>query len=189
MSESMLSWAKEPKNKKFVGIAMIVVVLLIGWLIIKPFDNTPQNTPKVQTVVKASGGNGDYDNYEDKLERKLKTILSKMEGVGSVDVMITTMSTEEKVLAQNTKVSSQQTDQKDQTGGTRLTTQAQNDSDIVMQNGKVPYVTKENSPEIKGVFILAEGADDSNVKAQITDAVSKLLDVPVHKISVEKKKN
>ena len=39
----------------------------------------------------------------------------------------------------------------------------------------------------EGVFILAEGAADSMVKGQITEAVSKLLDVPVHKISVEKK--
>ena len=65
----------------------------------------------------------------------------------------------------------------------------QQTNDVVLQNGNTPYIVKEYAPEIRGVFILAEGADDSAVKNQITEAVSKLLDVPVHKISVEKKKN
>ena len=48
-------------------------------------------------------------------------------------------------------------------------------------------VVKENKPEIKGVLILAEGADDSTVRSEITEAVSRVLEVPVHKISVLKK--
>lgn len=191
MSDSMMSWAKEPKNKKYA----LMIILLIAVGIILTFG-MPKGTSKglgntpVQTVIKSeSGSNDQYDNYEDKLEKKLKTILTKMEGVGSVEVMVTTVSTEEKVLALNSNTTEQKTEEKDQTGGSRMVTQTQNNADVVMQSGSVPYVTKENSPQIKGVFILAEGADDPNVRAQVTEAVARVLDVPVHKISVEKKKS
>ncbi|MBU3805266.1 MAG: hypothetical protein H9872_11015 [Candidatus Cellulosilyticum pullistercoris] len=142
----------------------------------------------VATVVKQAATK-DNDDYETTLEKKLANMLVKMEGVGSVNVMVTTVSNEEKVLAEDTTSHTQRTEEKDQSGGTRVTENIQLANDVVLQNGNTPYVIKEYAPEIKGVFILAEGANDSVVKNQIIDAVSKLLDVPVHKISVEKKKN
>lgn len=186
MAETFMSWAKEAKNKKYVFL-IILLILLIILLTFYPVGKNNNN--KTQTIVKTESSRNTQASYEDKLENKLKVILSQMEGVGAVDVMVTIDSTEEKVIAQNIKSTQQRTDEKDQQGGTRVNTQSQNNTDVVLQNGNVPYVTKENAPEIKGVFILAEGADNSEVKAEITEAVSKVLDVPVHKISVGKKKN
>ena len=110
-----------------------------------------------------------------------------MEGVGQVSVMVTTYSDEEKVLAEDKNESSQQTDEKDQAGGTRSSQNISSNHQVVLQSGNTPYVIKENKPEIKGVLILAEGADDSVVRSEITEAVASLLDVPVHKVSVLKK--
>lgn len=189
MSESLMSWAKEAKNKKYVILIMglIAIIILVTFY---PFKDPNDAKGKIPIITGNEKEQTDPSgSYEDKLERKLKNILSNMEGVGAVDVMVTTISTEEKVIAQNVNRSEQQTEEKDQAGGTRTTKQSQNNTDIVLQDGNVPYITKENSPEIKGVFILAQGAEDSRVKGQIIEAVSKLLDVPVHKISVEKKKN
>lgn len=191
MSDSMVNWAKRPQNKKYALLLLILMAVGI-FITFGCFKGTSKGIGSlpVQTVIKSESSSQDeYDNYEDKLEKKLKMILSKMEGVGSVDVMVTTVSTEEKVLALNNNTTEQKTDEKDQSGGSRVVTQTQNHSDVVMQSGSVPYVTKENSPQIKGVFIVAAGADDPTVKAQITEAVARLLDVPVHKISVEKKKS
>lgn len=187
MAETLLSWAKEEKNKKFVVLIMLLILAII-FLTFYPFRQGDNSV--ATTIVKSEGTLSSSNNsYEENLEKKLISILSKMEGVGSVDVMITIASTKEKVVAEDINASEQTVDEKDQSGGTRMTTQVQENTKVVLQSGNVPYVTKENAPEIKGVIIVAEGADNSEVKAQIMDAVSKVLDVPVHKIFVEKKKN
>lgn len=185
MAESLNKWAKDAKNKKYV-IAIGLILLLILLLTFLPLNNGQKQPPKA--LVKQATSK-EKDNYETTLEKKLASMLVKMEGVGSVSVMVTTISNEEKVLAEDTTSHTQRTEEKDQSGGTRVTDNTQLTKDVVLQNGNTPYVIKEYVPEIKGVFILAEGAGDSLVKNQIIDSVSKLLDVPVHKISVEKKKN
>lgn len=184
MAESLNKWAKDAKNKKYV-IAIGLIILLIILLTFLPLNNG-QKQP-VTTAVKQVATRD--DDYETTLEKKLASMLVKMEGVGSVSVMVTTVSNEEKVLAEDTTSHTQRTEEKDQSGGSRVTNNTQLTNDVVLQNGNTPYVIKEYAPEIKGVFILAEGADNSVVKNQIIDAISKLLEVPVHKISVEKKKN
>lgn len=185
MAESLNKWAKDAKNKKYV-IAIGLILLLILLLTFLPLNNGQQQP--VATAYKQATTK-DNDDYETALEKKLANMLVKMEGVGSVSVMVTTVSNEEKVLAEDTTSHTQHTEEKDQSGGSRVTENTQLTNDVVLQNGNTPYVIKEYAPEIKGVFILAEGAGDSVVKNQMIDAVSRLLAVPVHKISVEKRKN
>lgn len=183
MAERFEQWAKEVKNKKYV-MAIGLIILLIILLTFLPLKNGQK--PNQTNLVKQTN-NSSNDDYETALEKKLANILVKMEGVGSVSVMVMTVSNEEKVLAEDITSSTQRTEEKDQAGGMRVTENNQIKSDVVLQNGNIPYVIKEYTPEIKGVFIVAEGATDSMVKNQIIEAISKLLDVPVHKISVEKK--
>ncbi|MBE6022411.1 MAG: hypothetical protein E7231_04140 [Cellulosilyticum sp.] len=187
MAEGFTKWAKEEKNRKYVVVIAGVVLVAIGITFWPSNQNGNQSSP-VTTTIKQAVTN-DEDDYEAVIEKKLTNMLAKMEGVGSVNVMVTVKANEEKILAEDTSSSTQRTEEKDQAGGTRVTDHTQQTEDVVLQNGNTPYVIKEYAPEIRGVFILAEGAGDSLVKNQITDAVSKLLDVPVHKISVEKKKN
>lgn len=186
MIEKVTNWAKEEKNKKYV-IGLILLLLLALGMTFIPLPKSGPNVP-VTSTVKRTVTNKETD-YVSQIEQKLSNMLGKMEGVGSVSVMVTISANEEKVLAGNTSSHAEKTDEKDQAGGTRTTDVVQQTNDVVMESGNKPYVVKEYAPQIRGVFIVAEGADDSTVKNQITEAVSKLLDVPVHKISVEKKKN
>ena len=50
-----------------------------------------------------------------------------------------------------------------------------------------PYVSKELSPRIEGVVVIAEGGSDSVVKQNITEAVQALFGIDTHKIRVMKK--
>ncbi len=50
-----------------------------------------------------------------------------------------------------------------------------------------PYVSKELSPQIEGVVVIAEGGADSVVKQNITEAVQALFGIDTHKIRVMKK--
>lgn len=184
MLEKLGKWAKEDKNSKYMWLVMGLIVLVLG-ITFWPMGN-PKETkiPAVvtQTTVKES------QSYEEALEKKLANILSKMEGVGEVNVMVTIVSNEEKVLAEDTTTSMQRTEEKDQAGGTRVSDTDNTTQKIVLQDGNTPYVIKQNAPVIKGVLILAQGAGNSGVRESVTNAVASLLDVPVHKISVEKRK-
>ena len=186
MGEGLKKWAKEDKNKKYVLLIAGIVLVGIGFTF-WPSNNNGKQTQPTTTIRQAI--TNEETSYEVAIEKKLMNMLSKMEGVGSVSVMVTINANAEKILAEDTSSSSQRTEEKDQAGGTRTTDSVQQTNDVVLQNGNTPYIVKEYAPEIRGVLILAEGAGDSMVKNQITEAVSKLLDVPVHKISVEKKKN
>lgn len=176
-------FTKDGKNKKylFIAIGVAVVGILITFMPLPGSSNKPVTT--VQAVKQTTADTG----YEQQIEKRLVSILQKMEGVGQVSVMVTTYSNEEKVLASDVTESSQQSEEKDQAGGTRNSVSTNSNHQVVLQSGNTPYVVKENKPEIKGVLILAEGANDSTIRSEITEAVANLLDVPVHKVSVLKK--
>ncbi len=184
MTEKFAKWAKEGKNSKYMWLVMGLVLLVLG-ITFWPMGN-PKGT-KTQTVVKQTTVK-ESQSYEEALEKKLASILSKMEGVGEVNVMVTIVSNEEKVLAEDTTTNMQRTEEKDQTGGTRVSDTNNTTQKVVLQDNNTPYVIKQNAPIIKGVLILAQGAGDGGVKESVTNAVASLLDVPVHKISVEKRK-
>ncbi len=184
MLEGIKKWAQDTKNKKYVYLvmALLILVLMITFIPLDGQEKAPLSNVVKQEETKES------ENVEDTLEKKLAAMLREMEGVGEVSVMITTVSNEEKVLAEDITMNVQKSEEKDQSGGSRVTENNNTSHSVVLQNGNTPYVVKEYAPIIKGVFILAEGADSSEVKAKITEAVAALLDVPIHKISVEKRK-
>lgn len=188
MADNFTQWVKESKNKKIAIIIIIGIIAIIG-LTFWPLDNKNKTNVTTVPIIKQNASQNNDLSYEEILEKKLTTMLSKMEGVGSVNVMVTIHSNEEKILAEDTAMQSQRSEEKDQAGGTRVTSSTQQTNDVVLQNGNTPYIVKEYAPEIRGVFILAEGADSSTIKNQIIEAVSRVLNVSVHKISVEKKKN
>lgn len=128
----------------------------------------------------------DADCFEQKTEERLEGILAHMADVGAVQVMITVESTHENVLAKNTSYTTSNTQEEDHGGGTRVAKQEDDKKDIVLQNGNVPYVLKENAPQIKGVLVLAENGDKIEVQNAIMHAVSSVLDIPPHKISIQR---
>ncbi|MNN46313.1 hypothetical protein D3C81_1606920 [compost metagenome] len=49
-------------------------------------------------------------------------------------------------------------------------------------------MTKKIKPKVRGVLIVAKGAENKTVKALIVDAVEKGLNVPAYRISVVPRK-
>ena len=186
VKKKLQEWAEDRSKRKYligaIGVAIVGVLLTF-----MPISNKESNTKSNIQITKTTTSS--ELTYETQMEKRLVSILQKMEGVGAVSVMVTTYSDEEKVLAEDVTQNNQHSEEKDQAGGTRNSVNTSSNHQVIMQSGNVPYVVKENKPEIKGVLILAEGADDSTVRSGITEAVSKVLDVPVHKISVLKKQS
>lgn len=122
---------------------------------------------------------------------RLKSFLKGINGVGNVDVLIYVNETAKTVHASESDTVKENTDESDSNGGKRQNSTL--DEKIVYKvvrdaDGNeclVPLYLQY--PEIKGVLISAEGADNNIVKESIIEAVSRLYDIPVHKISVMKK--
>ena len=124
--------------------------------------------------------------YEELLEMRMETILTSLEGAGATKVMVTTSGSTEKILAEEVVQNSLDIDEITQAGNRKTSEKEDVERKIVKEKGDTPFVIKETKPEIEGVLVLAEGADDVNIKNAIIQSVSSLLDVPVHKIAVYK---
>ncbi len=182
--ESKIS--KQDSKTKYIYLVFVLAGLIVAITFWPTSDRSP--APTVIKVDDKQTVNNARATYEETLERRLEDMLKVMEGVGEVSVMVTLSSNEEKVLAGDTTTNIQHSDEKDKAGGSRESGSQDETKSIVMQNGNVPYVIQEKAPEIKGVFVVAQGGGNNEVKLSIVNSISSLLDIPVHKISVEKRK-
>ena len=89
------------------------------------------------------------------------------------------------------KIQTQLTDETDREGGKRkVEDQSTDEQLVIIQNGEkeVPIVVETKKPAIRGVLVVAKGADNIQVKKWIVEAVTRSLDVPSHRVSVLPKK-
>ncbi|GIN55747.1 stage III sporulation protein AG [Lederbergia ruris] len=130
--------------------------------------------------------------FEDQYEQRLKEALESIVGVGSTTVFINVSATERKVYEKNTVLRNQTTKEEDTNGGTRqVEDQSKEDEIVIIQNGdkETPLTSETQKPDIQGVLVVAEGAENIQVKKWIREAVTKSLNVPVHKVAVIPKKS
>lgn len=131
--------------------------------------------------------NSSYDSsYEQSLEARLKSTLSKVEGVGEVEVMISTENGKEIVTKSDTTQENAVTSENALTGDTRNIQSGKYQDTTVKINDDEPLILKEISPKIEGVLIVAQGGDNIEIKNSLINATNALLGVDVHKIQVLK---
>lgn len=128
-------------------------------------------------------------SYEEYLEDKISALLSKADGVGKAQVIVSVKNTSEKIIAKDVTSSEESINETDSAGGVRSSQKSQNSSTNISantNNGDEPFITMENMPEIEGVVIVAQGGGEPTVVSEITSAIEALLGVPAHKIKVLK---
>lgn len=135
-----------------------------------------------------------YDNktvegYAKYLEAHLEDILTLIENAGEIRVMVTLEDAGEKVVEKDTESVSESVEEADSEGGTR---KSNNNSvkevsiyEGIEESGN-PYITKEKSPVVSGVVVIAQGGNNAVVVRNITEAVQALFDIDTHKIKVIK---
>lgn len=186
---------KQLKKSDLVVIALIGVLLLI---IAIPSGNGTKNNTEMPgesdeeaeregnaSVEPSFGGN--EDDYIAYLEKRLKTILSGMEGVGKVEVMITVSDSGENVVEKDSVDRSTVTSETDSSGGSRTVTEGEREENtIYVEKGSetYPYIQKEKMPTIEGIVVVAEGGGNVKVISDISDALEALFSVEAHKIKV-----
>ena len=175
-------------NKKLVEnltvIFLIGLILLIGASTFKP---RPSNNNEDKELVMAQKENNSED-YAQKLEKDLENILSRIEGVGNIEVLITLNSDEEVVAAMDVVESSTTTNEKDSSGAVRETIQTESNNKVVTSQNtsgqNKPIVLKRIMPEIRGVIVVADGAKDPKLRYELSLAVQTALGIPAYKVKV-----
>ena len=173
----------------------ILVVFLVGVLvlIITNCFNSSNNTKATSATDTKTKGEEVlvteeyFKNYESSRKSDLKSMLSKMKGVGQVEVMIAFEGGEELVPAMNINDGTNNTNEKDNQGGERENKQINKGSQIVMstKNGEsAPVILKKYNPKIIGVMIVAEGAQDKQIQLDVKNAVSTLFGIQTNKVNV-----
>ncbi|WP_438351410.1 stage III sporulation protein AG [Paenibacillus sp. FA6] len=180
-----------------LGLVGVAIVLFNSFVNVKKIENEnigrepPSSTPIQETFQNTSSQVDSFGSIEEVFESNIKEILEKIVGVGTVDVLVTVDSTEEIVIKSNVRDSQQTSEENDSNGGKRNTTQYTRDGEIVTyeSSGSVsPIITKRVKPQIRGVLVVAKGAENQVVRNLVVDAVSKGLNVPSFRISVVPRK-
>lgn len=174
---------KISKNQLLIGGLCGVLLLLIAI----PTPGDSQQKDEILEKETETSGEMPADSYQKKLERELKQVLEKMEGVGKVEVMITLQDEGERVVEKDLSKVSQETIE-GEGEGKRETSEHQVQEETVFSQGNdgEPFVSKETAPCVEGVLVVAEGGGDSKVAKNISDAVLALFPVELHKIKVVK---
>lgn len=136
-----------------------------------------------------SGDDGGEASYAAYLEERLTRLLSRTDGVGKVEVMITLKSSRELVVEKEQPVSRSSTNEKDSQGGTRSVSQVDSEENTVYRtegSASEPYVVKTLVPEIEGVLVVAEGAGSGSVNKTVVEIAQALFGVEAHKVKVVK---
>ncbi len=154
---NITTFLKELKNNKKISLYIaIVLIILIICLVLFGQKTTKETSENV--------------SYIEQMESKLVLVLENIEDCGKVSVAISYKSNEQKVYAYET--------QTNKTNGTITEV-----SSIITVKGE-PLVLKNLPPEILGVVVVAQGADNPIVKLRIIQAVETLLGVEANNIQV-----
>lgn len=201
----------EGKKKKVTTLHYFAMVLCVGVALMilgSFFSSSEEESERVQAVFKSQEestgedvaafgqkGNAEpnsMEDYEIRYENQLKEALDQIIGVSDATVMINLAETERRVYERNISTKRQQTDETDREGGKRKVDDATRDEQIVvLRSGdkEEPLLIRKEKPQIRGVLVVAEGVENIQVKSMVVEAVSRVLDVPAHRVSVLPKKS
>lgn len=168
----------------------LVLLGLVGLFLLTAgslFDSLPERKAAPAPQEAARSPAAVARSYEEALEGKLANLLSQVKGAGAVAVSITLDSGSSQEFAKNLTKENRVIQERDNGGGLRTTTETKENEQVLLsrENGvDRPVMVREIKPAVKGVLVIAEGAGDSAVKANLTRAVEAGLGVPAYRITV-----
>ena len=163
-------WEKLKKVKHFyIYVTIAIALVLCGIYFVsfkkgKTFKNSDVSTQEASSTME----------YVTALENKLASVLSNISGVSKVSVIITLEEGFSYKYATDTETKTIVS------GGTETTVV----TETVIMVSNQPVVEKEIYPNIKGVVVVAKGAENVSVKMNIVSAVETVLKVDPNRITV-----
>ena len=200
--KSLIKAEEGNKNnkKKIENLVFFVIVLIITIVAIniiwngdkKSSDEDIENTSlrSKQLAKQNTNANNTIETSSEstnELELKLEEILSKIQGVGEVNVFINYSESSEIIPMYNENTKTSNTQETDTSGGTRTIEESDSQKEIIYEENdgeKTPITQKVVEPKIEGAIITAQGAGNADVKSSIIQAVEAVTGLATHKIQV-----
>lgn len=186
----------ENKRRKYVlGIALIAILLIVVGNLLSPnndeikggINQETDASVKEEEDIEEVSLIQNVGEIEANYEKDLQAMLNQIQGVSEVEVMVNVDSTNVNVYEKDLILGSQSTDEEDRNGGMRQVEDETKETKLVyVRKGdqEAPVLVQTKKPDVRGVFIIAKGAENATVKKWIVESVSKVLDVPTYRISV-----
>lgn len=175
-----LPFLKKLKNIKHIEI--IICIIFIGLLLLIYFYGFSGTSKKSAETSTVSGELAFTSSsiFAKETEEKLEKVIGSLKGVGSTKVMVSVKSGSEIVIANSITEEKVVSSDGESQNVTIIKTPI-----IVTENGEdKPVILMEVLPEIQGVIVVAEGADDTFVKLNIYRAIQAIITIPSENIQV-----
>lgn len=158
MKDRILEWFHSDSRAAWALLGLGI----LGMILIAFPTGKPDSKETAQETTSWKG-------YQETLETRLESLIGEIQGVGKVSVMVTLETQEETVYALDTRESEETLEE-----------------EHVLLDGDEPLVETVWYPQVQGVAVVCQGAEDVNVRAQITQIASVLTGVTTNRISIAK---
>ena len=160
---------------KEIGPTKLIILLVAGilLLLLSCGDFMKKEEESSVAVSKEEKTEETGESYRQAMERQVVELLSKVEGVGKTEVMITLSAGKEKVTLKDNETAE---------GKSQEETVLVEDS----ERNSSPYVLQEKEPVPEGILVVCEGGGDPAISREIISAIQVLFHVEAHKIKVMK---
>lgn len=191
-----LTKGKKPRKDQCLIVILLGILLCVISLPVEKSttkSGISDNENDKMSEQKKFVTDGQSLDYVEIWEEKLEESLLYIEGAGQVKVLITLKESEQKILAKDGTEDMSETAEADAAGGSRRTTQNRIEKKTIYtvdeRGQEVPYVVKTITPVVEGVVVIAQGADQPEVRQNIIEAIQVLFDIDMNKITIVKMKN
>lgn len=193
--KNLFSKKTDVSNKKnmenlivfLVILVITVIVINIIWNDDKKEESNTQGKTLAKTDITQNTEVITTEQDEYNLKTELEQTLSKINGVGKVTALITYSESSQIVAMYNQNSKESTTEETDTNGGIRTINEKDTNKEVIFkeENGeKIPVTEKLIMPKIEGAIIIAEGANNAEVKSNIIQAVEVVTGLATHKIQV-----
>lgn len=187
MKERVFAAVREMKREQWLICGLAGLLLLV---IAAPVKQKEQK--KTQEEVTVQSQEPTDDQIRQSYEKQLESVLSQVEGVGTVQVAVAMESTGKKQVEKDSPEDTSTSSEKGDSGTERTSQTVTTGETTVYEDtgdgGQTPYISSSTYPEIRGVIVVAQGGGNPVIVQQIQEAVMALFHVEAHEIKVLKMK-
>lgn len=187
MKERVFAAVRGMKREQWLICGLAGLLLLV---IAAPVKQKEQK--KTQEEVTVQSQEPTDDQIRQSYEKQLESVLSQVEGVGTVQVTVAMESTGKKQVEKDSPEDTSTSSEKGDSGTERTSQTVTTGETTVYEDtgdgGQTPYISSSTYPEIRGVIVVAQGGGNPVIVQQIQEAVMALFHVEAHEIKVLKMK-
>lgn len=163
------------------GRRLLLIAGAVGIALLALSELLPRSAETETTALTAEA-------FVQQTEERLQAIVSRIDGAGACEVLVTLENGVEYVYATEQRISSDRKEDTDD-GASRLTQSDGSESAAIVvetDKGREGLLVTEIQPTIRGVVIVCEGGDRDEVRQRIVEAVTVAMNLSAKRVCVTK---